>query len=200
MEVVTGTNPGRPFARRPRVTSGLFGIAAGRQDHAWIHRQHLEEIIFFPDLSTELVNVSYVVGAGIEHSLAVLDVDVGNDTISIDYTAAFTTADGAFNGFRWSDVGGTVSRIQSVTMSENVADPDLTNDDLTWDENNIYLNLASIDFLTTSLILLDINFHPDAVDDDVTTGESGTGGASLLANDSDKRRCAFSSDSVFPIS
>ena len=50
-------------------------------------------------------------------------------------------------------------------MTENIAGLDAG--DLTWDEDNIYLNLASLVLDPSSFVLLDINFHPDAVDEGV---------------------------------
>ena len=108
-----------------------------------------------------------IVGAGIEFPLSVISSDLTDNQIHIFVSANTPTATfgaASFFGFRFYDAGGTVPDITglSINGSTNLAGLDASR--LTFDTNNIFINLQGLTFqgptstqpLTN--LLLDVQF------------------------------------------
>ncbi len=108
---------------------------------------------------------SAVVGAGVEFPTDSFPsynssafVDVGDFQIDYGMVAGTSYSGGAFNGFRFYDILGTIAPITGVTIdgATNLVGFDSTR--LTFDADNIYINLQGLSPADAHLVRLDVSF------------------------------------------
>jgi len=137
-------------------------------------------------LGNALVSTEVVVGAGIEvpgnfENIYEIDLSDTNILISLPGTChicgGFTAS--SFNGLHFFDVNGTIGNITSVTIASNTVEG-FGSERLTFDENNIYLNFASLDPSTSAILSLDI-VTDDAVPEPKAWMLMAGGAAGLIA-------------------
>jgi len=118
----------------------------------------------YPSLSDVIFSASPVVGAGVE--LPGL-LSAGGDTASMDisdtnilidfYESSYTFfAPEIFNGFRIFDIGATLPSIGSVTIAAATNMVGFSAANISFDANNIYVNLQGLDFTPSTIVSLDV--------------------------------------------
>jgi hypothetical protein len=126
-----------------------------------VHGEYL-----YPDTSTPYANLgNAVVTSGLEYSVVFegtpIDVNISDNSIDIFFFPnSFSTFGlAAFSGFHFSDALNNINDIIGVDMgssSGNSFDPSL----ITFDANNIFINLAGMDYFPDSSINLSVAFAP----------------------------------------
>ena len=155
---VPGTNSfvsaGAMETRRERaavVTNAVPVPLAGKQ---------LRIDYWYPAATTLMERTDAVVGSGIEaiHSQGfhVLDVDVSDGNIYIDFLQPHFFVSTSFNGFRFADYTGTIGAFTSVTLSPatNMVGLDASRISFTADE--ILINWQGLSFDANTIVSLDI--------------------------------------------
>ena len=91
---------------------------------------------------------NYVVGPGPEISTFAYNLDIGGDGFTVQFTISDHWTTVPFNGFRLTDVNGTIPAFTSFTMGANTGLLTETygNPVLTFDADNLYVNWRSIGF------------------------------------------------------
>lgn len=127
-----------------------------------------------------------VVGAGVEFPAGSFPtynanafVDVGDLQIDYGQTGATTYTGAAFNGFRFYDALGTIAPITGVTINgaTNLAGFDVSR--LSFDPDNIYINLQGLAAGGAHLVRLDVQFGAAAVPEPSTVLLFGAGLAAI---------------------
>jgi len=138
-------------------------------------------------LGNALVSTEVVVGAGIEvpgnfENIYEIDLSDTNILISLPGTChvcgGFTAS--SFNGLHFFDVNGTIGNITSVTIASNTVEG-FGSERLAFDENNIYLNFASLDPSTSAVLSLDITTDASAAPEPSAWMLMAGGAVSLIA-------------------
>jgi hypothetical protein len=85
---------------------------------------------------------SYTVGAGVEISKFLYDIDLQSDGFTVIFKLADHLTDVAFNGFRLTDINGTIAPFTSFSMGTNTALLTETFGpiELTFDADNVFVN------------------------------------------------------------
>lgn len=129
----------------------LLSVFASSANAGIFDAQSLQFQYYFPDLSSPYSsssNGTFAVGAGVE--IANIADDRANlDLQSNGFTANFTDTSiwngSAFNGFRITDINGTIDPFTSFTLGTNTA---LNGSPvLTFDANNLYVNWQGLGFV-----------------------------------------------------
>jgi hypothetical protein len=129
----------------------LFSVFASSASAAIFDGQTLQYQYYFSDLSSPYSNASngnYVVGGGVEIANIVdgsgtLDLQGDRFVANITDTSWFNT--GAFNGFRITDINGTIADFTSFTFGSNTSLSGAPV--LTWDANNLWANFSGLTFV-----------------------------------------------------
>ena len=150
----------RPLAR---ALAALAVVALPQAAAAQLSGQTIGAQYLFPNLGTVNIDfASQVVGVGVEFNAAdQSQVDVGDASLAISSvpgqgpTALFPAA---FNGYRIYDVGATLPTFMSVTVNAASNLPGFDATRVTFDADNIYVNLQDLVLLPGQVALLDITF------------------------------------------
>jgi hypothetical protein len=122
----------------------------------------------YPDMDTVYNNLTttFIVGAGAEAQgwpdpYWSWDFSDSNITATINYPVSGggtgpTFISSNFNGFHVFDLNGTIPGITSVTITPATNMVGLNTSRITFDANNIYMNLAALSYSNTT-ISLDVN-------------------------------------------
>jgi hypothetical protein len=150
----------------------LLGLVCGNAYASLLEGQSLSFQAYFPDLSSPLsfpANGTYVVGSGVEitnllGSTGTIDIEDGGftfDSFGIDF-ADFSP--GSFNGFVLTDVNNTIADFNSFSILSNTMT--VGNPVLSFDANNLYINLAGLQHLDadqTDFIRFSVNGDSDEI-------------------------------------
>jgi hypothetical protein len=125
----------------------------------------------FPTLGTVCCGSgSAVVGSGIEFPTGSFPnynsnafIDVGDLQIDYGQTAATTYTSGAFNGFRFFDTLGTIAPITGVSINGATNLAGFNSSRLSFDADNIFINLQGLSAGGAHLVRLDVQFGSTAV-------------------------------------
>ncbi len=102
---------------------------------------------------------SAVVGAGVEFpgNLGPYSVDVSDTNLLLTFLSTATALPMTFNGFRLSDGNSSIDAITGVTIASNQwAGFDISR--LSFDANNIWVNMQSLSFVDGQALSLDVTF------------------------------------------
>jgi hypothetical protein len=123
-----------------------------------------------------------VVGAGVEFPAGSFPsyntnafVDVSDLQIDYGQTAATTYTAAAFNGFRFYDALGTIAPITGVTINGATNLAGFNASRLSFDADNIYINMQSLAAGGAHLVRLDVQFGAAAVPEPSTLLLLGAG-------------------------
>ncbi|MEK6759461.1 MAG: PEP-CTERM sorting domain-containing protein [Deltaproteobacteria bacterium] len=118
---------------------------------------------FYPNLATNYSNAgngNYLVGPGIEVANLVASVgsmDISDTNLLASFTIPSSFNSSAFNGFRITDIFGSIAAFTSVTINPitNMAGFSLSS--ITFDADNIWVNWQSLSFDPNTIVSLDVN-------------------------------------------
>lgn len=142
-----------------------------------------------------------VVGAGVEFNnvLGIFNVDVANNSVTANYYTASSWCGPlnplcpqpgtTFNGFRLFDVGNTAPAITSVTLNGATNMVGLTNANISFDADNIYVDWKNLAFDEHTVVALDVNSQATTTPEPATIALMGLGlaGVGVVAR---RRRAA----------
>lgn len=148
----------RFLATAVAVLSFSSAAHAGLLDGKTVNYQY-----YFPSTSTPYPNASngdYVVGTGIEVSNIVVGrgtLDFFGNNLFIDFGINGAFSQIAFNGFKVSDKFGAIDAFTAISIdaATNVAGFDASR--ISFDDDNLWVNLQDLRFTTNSVISLSIN-------------------------------------------
>lgn len=187
---------------RRKLRAGLAGIclllSIGPAQAAFLEGQTLQVTYFNPDLSTPVSSANVVVGAGTElndFSLAssgTIDIDILDASIVIRAVINAAFGNVAFEGFRFTDINGTIPAFTGVASSR-----------VTFDDDNLFINLSDLTILRNDFRTFDITFSDAVVSpvpEPATLGLIAMG-AGLLALGRRRSRdtCAVPGSAMSPI-
>ncbi len=115
----------------------------------------------FPDLATVFGgSIAALVGAGVEFPGMIggyYEMDVSDTNLLLTFLGNATFTPATFNGFHLFDGNNTVDAISNVTIGANGwAGFDASR--LTFDANNIWINMQSLSFDTDDALSLNVTF------------------------------------------
>lgn len=84
-------------------------------------------------------------------------IDISTNTIAFDYNDNATASTAIFNGYVFTDINNTVPDIIGVTINP-ATNVDLISSDISFNKNQIAVNVSGLAFNTNSFILLNIRF------------------------------------------
>ncbi len=134
----------KPLAIAFALATFAFNANAGIFDG-----KSVEVTYFFPDLSTVYGGPNtYAVGPGVEVSDlvdGVANLDIQSDGFTANFFMNGGFSPGAFNGFRITDVNGTIDAFTSFSLAGNTAF-NFGAPVLSFDANNLYVNWSDLSF------------------------------------------------------
>lgn len=101
----------------------------------------------FPDSTTIMGTQNAVVGPGVEFPSFLhlpCNIDISSSQINISIPARNGFAPASFNGFLFTDINGTVDSITGVTIDSSTEFPGLDATRISWDADNIRINLQGL--------------------------------------------------------
>lgn len=138
-----------------------LGLGAASLAQAGFIGQTVTGEHLFPNQST-IADGPYtaIVGAGVEFSMfgGIYTVDVSDTNLLLTFPTAQTANPATFNGFHLFDTNGTIDAITSVSVANNGwagFDPTTR---VTFDANNIWINMQSVAFDANTSLSLDVGF------------------------------------------
>jgi hypothetical protein len=140
-----------------------WGVAAGEAEASILLGETVGYQYLFPDQSTVLYQApDFVVGAGVElpalyfPPIDVATLDVSDQNILLDFYAAGTNGVTAFSGFRLHDALGAIPAFTTVTLNAATNMAGLTNARVTFDADNIYVNLQGLSYNELTIVSIDV--------------------------------------------
>ncbi|MGH9780652.1 MAG: PEP-CTERM sorting domain-containing protein [Candidatus Acidiferrales bacterium] len=146
------------FMKRLLTMSGLLllGLMSSQANAGSLTGQTITTTYLFPDTSSVLFGpqTSPVPGTimGFASGFANIAFSANNITITINRDAGLNPV--SFDGFEFSDTNGVFS---TVTLDSSSTYGGLTASDITFNADNIFVNVADLPGLTGQTISLDIN-------------------------------------------
>jgi hypothetical protein len=135
----------------------LAGLAAltlvSLPAHAQLTGGTINTALVFPNVTSVFEDYgNRTVGAGVEYTNLAssgLQTDIGASTITVTNTSpgsvTFASVN-AFFGFRFADVGSTLPTFTGLSIGAGTTIIGFTTDRLSFDANNLYVNLQGISF------------------------------------------------------
>jgi hypothetical protein len=140
-------------------------VAAGSAQASLLDGQTVGYQYFFSTTTSPYGNApngNYVVGPAVEIN-SIVDGSAGNvDITDNQIIVTFPSIGfnfGDFNGFRISDVNGTISAFSAVTIG-SATTPSFTSSRLTFDDNNVWLNFQSLSLNDGDKIVINLSSTP----------------------------------------
>ena len=101
---------------------------------------------------------TYVVGAGLEANDGSIATDFSDTNVTIDYnfTAMWCGCGQSFNGVHYFDALGTIADFTSVTLNGLTNLVGLSQANISFDANNIWIDWQNLSFDTNTLVSIDI--------------------------------------------
>jgi hypothetical protein len=127
---------------------------------ALLSGQTVQSTYLFPNTATVLFGpTNAVVGAGVELSgfAGFANIDFSDTNILITTIRDAGVNNVAFDGFRFFDVNGLIPDITSVTLNPATNYAGFTSSRLTFDANNVFVNVANLPGLNGQKISIDLN-------------------------------------------
>ena len=130
----------------------------------------------FPDISTVVYTENAFVTSGIEFpSITVntvsypLDIDISDNQITVATTEDRFFELESFNGFRFTDINGTIEDIIGVTINPSTVFAGLDASRISFDADNIWINFSGLpnDSLSSTAIF-DVSFSSTPVPEPAT--------------------------------
>jgi len=139
--------------------------AAGGAQAGLLDGQTVSYTYFFPDSSStyfSTANGNYVVGAGVEIPDGFCcnfegSLDLSDTNILADFHGNSSYTGSAFNGFRISDVFGTIAPFTGVSINAATNMGGLDASRISFDADNIWVNWQGLFFDERTIVSLDIN-------------------------------------------
>jgi hypothetical protein len=155
----------RPLARTlgALVALGASALAPSIAS-AQLTGQSIGAQYLFPDVATVIQTLGpTVVGPGIEFPsiVAQLEGNVGDASFvlrGIPGTGPVALLPAAFNGVRLYDVGGTLPDFLSVTINASTNLPGFNIGRVTWNADEVFVNVEDLVFLPGEIVALDFGF------------------------------------------
>jgi hypothetical protein len=125
--------------------------------------QTVEYQYFFPNLSSPYGNASngnYVVGAGVEVANVAdgrATLDISDTNLYIDYLNSSGWNPASFNGFRITDIFGTIPSFTGVTINAATNMVGFDASRITFDADHIWVNWQGLNFNADTVVSLDVN-------------------------------------------
>lgn len=152
------------------ILSLLLGLAMvlgapGSAQATLLNGETVSFTYFFPDITSVYGSPSdgnYLVGAGVE----ILNgfccgfegtLDISDTNMLADFGSSTFYTPGSFNGFKISDVFGTIDSFTSVAINASTNMIGFDASRVTFDANNIWVNWQGLGFDENTIVSLDIN-------------------------------------------
>lgn len=152
-----------------KVMRGLAALAivasAGAAQAALLDGKTVSFTYLLPTINVDYpssANGNYVVGAGVEISNGFCcgyegTLNLSDTNILADFIASSAYNSAVFSGFRISDVNSTIGDFTGVTINGLTNMVGFNASRVTFDANNIWVNLQSLAFTHNTFVSLDIN-------------------------------------------
>ena len=88
-------------------------------------------------------------------------IDISDTNILIDFNAYGTLTSEAFNGFRITDINGTIPGFTGVTINPATTLSGVNNIHVAFDSDNVWVDLAGLYFTDDTIVSLDISAVPE---------------------------------------
>jgi hypothetical protein len=168
--------PRAPARALAAIAAALIPSVASAQ----LTGQSIGAQFLFPDLATVVqTRPPAVVGPGIEFVLvSQAEADVGDASLlfrGIPGTGPVAWLAGTFNGLRLYDVGGTLPDFLSVTLNAATNLPGFDMTRVTWNADEVFVNVQGLVQNPGEIVLLDFGFGPNVVPEPGTLGLVATG-------------------------
>jgi len=143
----------------------LFSAALTPSQAAFLEGQTVRVDYLFPNVASGQANAQAVVGAGVEFSNAfagtfgvnTFDINVFDTGLSIVFLNNLTINADPFNGLRLSDILSAFSAFNTVTVNGTTTVAGFGASLVSFDTDNIFVNLAGLSPLVGNQLVLDIN-------------------------------------------
>lgn len=170
----------RPIARAlAALAATLAATLAPQPAAAQLAGETIGAQYLFPDLASIIIDFpAAVVGAGVEfNAINQSQVDVADASLTISSVPGQGPTQllpAAFNGYRIYDVGGTLPGFVTVTVNAATNLPGFDATRVSFDADNVFVNLQDLVLLPGEIVLLDIGFA-STVPEPATVGLVATG-------------------------
>jgi hypothetical protein len=97
-----------------------------------------------------------------ENNVVEVDIDISENTIYFDYSRSSSNlfASGTFNGYIFSDINNSLPNIENVEIIDSETTLGINEDRITFNENQIFINVASLPVNKQSRIKITVHFSP----------------------------------------
>jgi hypothetical protein len=173
-----------PMSVAVAVSFGLCLLTPSSAAAVILLGETVEVTYHFPDLATDFAGpTDVIVGAGTElfNFAGYADIDLSDTNILITTTRAAAINGTAFDGLHFFDVFGTIPALTTVLINPATSYPGLDASRITFDADNIYINLVDLPALQGDFISIDLVAGSSAVPEPGTLGLLGAGLATLLS-------------------
>ena len=156
----------------PRVIAGLaFAAVLTAQAQAGFLGQTVRIETQFPTIGAVCCGAgNFLVGAGVEAPPGTFPAynsaeyfDIADGQITAGQTGGTSYTGAAFNGFHFFDVFATIAAITSVTVDAATTLSGFNASRITFDADNIYLNLQGLSSSVAHSVVVDVGFAGSAV-------------------------------------
>lgn len=153
------------------VFSLLFFVAAlSPAQGAFLNGNTVRVDYLFPTVADSIgdpaLNRIAVVGSGVEFidflNLDFLDVDITDTGLRLSFSKTAAGGSPAFSGIRLSDINSTIAAFTSVTVKPTTTLSGFGTSNVTFDSDNVFVNLSGLNPIQGNLI--DININASSID------------------------------------
>lgn len=149
----------------------LFAAAICPAQGAFLTGNTVRIDYLFPTVADSVGNSSAVVNSAVEFSNAFnfgyFNIDVTDTGFQISFLDTLAGGSPAFNGIRLSDIQSTIGAFTSVVINPTSTLTGFGSSNVTFDADNVFVNLSGLNPVQGNLIALDINpsnLPPAAID------------------------------------
>lgn len=140
----------------------LLALVAAPASAALFNGQNVRVDYLVPDISSSFAGQLVLVGVGAELPLfptgaEFLSLDISDHQLLITFSLTTPVNLDVFNGLRISDTQGVLADFTSVSLNGASTQTGFAGGALTFDADNIYINLAGMNVVLGRTLLFDVN-------------------------------------------
>jgi hypothetical protein len=157
------------YITKSLLTLALFAAALSPAKAALLDGNTVQVDYLFPNVSASVGSGQALVGSGLEFSnfMGLADINVADNGLTISFQTSTLLDSTPFNGIRLTDINLAIGSFTSVNVNALSNLSGFGSSNVTFDADNIFINLSGLTPMQTNQIVLDINapaLNPTAVD------------------------------------